>query len=191
MCLNIGPAPLVQALCPTLPAANDLQLLDAEGLQGDGAFRLGLELRQPARLARRTIPPPQTSIMSPHFITRDLTRTCKLSTLTFEPQLSHEDTLRLPGDDSCSWDPRGSFCQVSPYLSSKLIAFLMGSAFQGCLLIRIDNICCSVPPAPLPQLTRLVFNCGLTLDINPCNLLQRSEILLFYSVRGIKSPHSF
>lgn len=58
MCLNIGPAPLVQALCPTLPAANDLQLLDAEGLQGDGAFRLGLELRQPARLARWTIPPP-------------------------------------------------------------------------------------------------------------------------------------
>lgn len=59
MCLNIGPAPLVQALCPTLPVANDLQLLDGEGLRGDGTFKLGLELRQPARLARWRIPPPQ------------------------------------------------------------------------------------------------------------------------------------
>lgn len=58
----------------------------------------------------------------------------------------------------------------------------MGSAFQGCLLNRIDNIWDLVLPAPLSHLTRLVFNCGLTLDINPCNLLQRSEILLFFSV---------
>lgn len=58
----------------------------------------------------------------------------------------------------------------------------MGSADQGCLLNRSDNIWDSVPPVPLPNLTRLVFNCRLTLDINPCNLLQRSEILLFFSV---------
>lgn len=64
MCLNIGLAPLVQALCPTLPVANDLQLLDVEGLQGDGTFRLGLELRQPARLARWRIPPPNINNLS-------------------------------------------------------------------------------------------------------------------------------
>lgn len=44
-----------------LGRGNDLQLLGAEGLRGDGAFRPGLELRQPARLARwrtPTSPPP-------------------------------------------------------------------------------------------------------------------------------------
>lgn len=52
MGLKIGPAPLVPTLAGGGAGGNDLQLLEAEGLWGDGAFRPGLELRQPARLAR-------------------------------------------------------------------------------------------------------------------------------------------